>query len=163
MSADGELVLLHEQARALWDASLIAEGCALVEQALSTPGFGPYCLQAAIAAVHAEAATAEATDWAEIVGLYDVLQRHWPSAVVELNRAVALAKRDGPEVGLREVEGILARGELLDYHLAHATRGELHYQLGHMEEARAAWRQALALTRQEPERRHIERRLQAIE
>lgn len=159
----GNLVLLEQQDRSLWDRQRIAEGCELVRQALQSRAFGAYTVQAAIAAVHAEAATAEATDWAEIVGLYDVLQRHWPSAVVELNRAVALAKRDGPEVGLREVEGILARGELLDYHLAHATRGELHYQLGHVEEARAAWLQALALTRQEPERRHIERRLQAIE
>ncbi|MNC09362.1 RNA polymerase sigma factor [compost metagenome] len=163
IDGQGDLVVLEQQDRSLWDRQFIAEGCALVRQALQSRAFGAYTIQAAIAAVHAEAVTAEETDWGEIVGLYDVLQRYWPSAVVALNRAVALAKRDGPEVGLREVEGILARGELLDYHLAHATRGELHYQLGHMEEARAAWRQALALTRQEPERRHIERRLQAIE
>lgn len=159
----GNLVLLEQQDRSLWDQQRIAEGCELVRQALQSPGFGAYSVQAAIAAVHAEAATADETDWAEIVGLYDVLQRHWPSAVVELNRAVALAKRDGPAVGLRVVEGILARGELQDYHLAHAARGELHYQLGQLEEARAAWRQALALTRQAPERRHIERRLQAMD
>lgn len=159
----GNLVLLEQQDRSLWDRQRIDEGCELVRQALQSRAFGAYTVQAAIAAVHAEAATAEETDWVEIVGLYDVLQRHWPSAVVELNRAVALAKRDGPEVGLRVVDGILARGELLDYHLAHATRAELHYQLGHVEEARAAWRQALALTRQEPERRHIERRLRALE
>ena len=161
--AQGNLVLLEQQDRRLWDRQRIDEGCELVRVALQSRAFGAYTVQAAIAAVHAEAATAEETDWAEIVGLYDVLQRHWPSAVVELNRAVALAKRDGPAVGLREVEGILARGELLDYHLAHAARAELHYQLGQVEEARAAWRQALALTRQAPERRHIEQRLQALE
>jgi len=161
--AQGNLVLLEQQDRRLWDRQRIDEGCELVRVALQSRAFGAYTVQAAIAAVHAEAATAEETDWAEIVGLYDVLQRHWPSAVVELNRAVALAKRDGPAVGLREVEGILARGELLDYHLAHAGRAELHYQLGQVEEARAAWRQALALTRQAPERRHIEQRLKVIE
>ena len=161
--AQGNLVLLEQQDRRLWDRQRIDEGCELVRVALQSRAFGAYTVQAAIAAVHAEAATAEETDWAEIVGLYDVLQRHWPSAVVELNRAVALAKRDGPAAGLREVEGILARGELLDYHLAHAARAELHYQLGQVEEARAAWRQALALTRQAPERRHIEQRLQALE
>jgi len=161
--AQGNLVLLEQQDRRLWDRQRIEEGCELVRVALQSRAFGAYTVQAAIAAVHAEAATAEETDWAEIVGLYDVLQRHWPSAVVELNRAVALAKRDGPAVGLREVEGILARGELLDYHLAHAARAELHYQLGQVEEARAAWRQALALTRQAPERRHIEQRLKVIE
>jgi RNA polymerase sigma-70 factor (ECF subfamily) len=161
--AQGNLVLLEQQDRRLWDRQYIAEGCELVRQALCSRAFGAYTVQAAIAAVHAEAATAEATDWAEIVGLYDVLQRHWPSAVVALNRAVALAKRDGPEVGLREIEGIMQRGELLDYHLAHAARAELHYQLGHVEQARAAWQQALALTRQGAERRHIEQRLQAIE
>jgi len=161
--AQGNLVLLEQQYRSLCDRQRIDEGCELVRVALQSRAFGAYTVQAAIAAVHAEAATAEETDWAEIVGLYDVLQRHWPSAVVELNRAVALAKRDGPAVGLREVEGILARGELLDYHLAHAARAELHYQLGQVEEARAAWRQALALTRQAPERRHIEQRLQALE
>ena len=161
--AQGNLVLLEQQDRSLWDRQRIDEGCELVRQALQSRAFGAYTVQAAIAAVHAEAATAEETDWVEIVGLYDVLQRHWPSAVVELNRAVALAKRDGPQVGLREVEGILARGDLLDYHLAHAARAELHYQLGQVEEARAAWRQALALTRQAPERRHIEQRLKVIE
>ena len=161
--AQGNLVLLEQQDRSLWDRQRIDEGCELVRVALQSRAFGAYTVQAAIAAVHAEAATAEETDWAEIVGLYDVLQRHWPSAVVELNRAVALAKRDGPAVGLREVEGILARGELLDYHLAHSARAELHYQLGQVEEAREAWRQALALTRQAPERRHIEQRLQALE
>ncbi|WP_338744853.1 RNA polymerase sigma factor [Pseudomonas putida] len=161
--AQGNLVVLEQQDRSLWDRQRIDEGCELVRLALQSRAFGAYTVQAAIAAVHAGAATAEETDWAEIVGLYDVLQRHWPSAVVELNRAVALAKRDGAEVGLREVERILGRGELLDYHLAHAARAELHYQLGQVEEARAAWRQALALTRQAPERRHIEQRLKVIE
>ncbi|AYN09613.1 RNA polymerase sigma factor [Pseudomonas putida] len=163
IDGQGDLVVLEQQDRSLWDRQFIAEGCELVRLALQSRAFGAYTVQAAIAAVHAEAATAEETDWGEIVGLYDVLQRYWPSAVVALNRAVALAKRDGPEVGLREVEGILARGELLDYHLAHAARAELHCQLGQVEEARTAWQQALALTRQAPERRHIERRLQAIE
>jgi len=119
-------------------------------------------VQAAIAAVHAEAVTAEETDWAEIVGLYDVLQRHWPSAVVALNRAVALAKRDGAQAGLDAVEAILTAGDLRDYHLAHAARAEMHQQLGNVEEARAAWQRALELTSQAPERRHIERRLRGL-
>lgn len=155
----GELVLLAEQDRALWGTALIAEGCALVEQALATRRFGPYCLQAAIAAVHAEATTAADTDWVQIVGLYDVLQRLVPSPVIELNRAVALAMRDGPLAGLQQVEGILARGELLDYHLAHSARGEFCRQLGRMKEARQAYEKALGLTQQAPEKRFIERRL----
>ena len=161
--AEGNLVLLDQQDRSLWDHEQISEGCELVRLALGSRAFGAYTVQAAIAAVHAEAQSAEATDWAEIVGLYDVLQRHWPSPVVALNRAVALAKRDGPRAGLREVEAILQAGELSDYHLAHAARAELHQQLGNVEQARAAWRRALALTRQGPERRHIEQRLQALE
>ncbi|MDH1573574.1 MULTISPECIES: RNA polymerase sigma factor [Pseudomonas] len=161
--AQGNLVLLEQQDRSLWDGAQISEGCELVQLALRSRAFGAYTVQAAIAAVHAEAASASETDWAQIVGLYDVLQRHWPSAVVALNRAVALAKRDGPQVGLAQVETILATGELRDYHLAHAARAELHYQLGQIEEARAAWRQALELTRQAPERRHIEGKLQALE
>ena len=158
-SASGELVLLDEQDRALWDASLIAEGCALVEQALGARRFGPYCLQAAIAAVHAEAPNARETDWLQIVGLYDVLLRAVPSPVIELNRAVAVAMRDGPLAGLQVVEGLLARGELLDYHLAHSARGEFCRELGQVEEAREAYKKALSLTRQIPERRFIERRL----
>ena len=158
-SADGELVLLHEQNRALWDASLIAEGCALVEQALNTRRFGPYCLQAAIAAVHAEAPQAEDTDWLQIVGLYDVLLRAVPSPVIELNRAVAVAMGQGPLAGLQLVEGILQRGELLDYHLAHSARGEFCRQLGRVEEAREAYEKAISLTQQTPEKRFIERRL----
>ncbi|KAA0943893.1 MULTISPECIES: RNA polymerase sigma factor [unclassified Pseudomonas] len=161
-SASGELVLLDEQDRSLWDASLIAEGCLLVEKALTTRRFGPYCLQAAIAAVHAEALSAAVTDWPQIVGLYDVLLRAMPSPVIELNRAVALAMRDGPLAGLRQVDGVLARGKLLDYHLAHSARGEFCRQLGRVEEARVAFERALELTQQTPERRFIERRLMQL-
>ncbi|WP_313431057.1 RNA polymerase sigma factor [Pseudomonas sp.] len=160
--AEGNLVLLDQQDRSLWDREQIAEGCELVRLALDTRAFGAYTVQAAIAAVHAEAVTAEETDWAEIVGLYDVLQRHWPSAVVALNRAVALAKRDGAQAGLDAVEAILTAGDLRDYHLAHAARAEMHQQLGNVEEARAAWQRALELTSQAPERRHIERRLRGL-
>lgn len=162
-SAEGELVLLNEQDRSLWDASLIAEGCALVEQALRTRRFGPYSLQAAIAAVHAEATRADKTDWPQIVGLYDALLSTMPSAVIELNRAVAVAMRDGPLAGLQAIEGILARGELLDYHLAHSARGEFCRQLGRTAEARAAYEKALSLTRQTPEKRFLERRLAELE
>ncbi|MFZ3281670.1 RNA polymerase sigma factor [Pseudomonas sp.] len=162
-SPGGELVLLDDQDRSLWDSELIAEGCALVERALTTRRFGPYCLQAAIAAVHAEAPTAAETDWEQIVGLYDVLLRAVPSPVIELNRAVAVAKRDGALAGLNLIEGILARGELQDYHLAHSARAEFCRQLGRVEVARAAYLRALELTRQEPERRFIEGRLSALE
>lgn len=162
-SPSGELVLLDDQDRALWDAGLIGEGCALVERALSTRRFGPYCLQAAIAAVHAEASNAAQTDWVQIVGLYDVLLRVLPSPVIELNRAVAVAKRDGPGAGLSLIEGILQRGELQDYHLAHSARAEFCRQLGRVDEAREAYLRALELTRQEPERRFIEGRLLALE
>ena len=158
-SPSGELVLLDDQDRALWDAGLIAEGCALVERALTTRRFGPYCLQAAIAAVHAEAPTAAQTDWEQIVGLYDLLLRAVPSPVIELNRAVAVAKQDGALAGLQLIEGILARGELQDYHLAHSARAEFCRQLGRVAEAREAYLRALELTRQEPERRFIEGRL----
>lgn len=160
---EGDLVLLDQQDRSLWDKAQIEEGCALVRHALGSRDIGPYSVQAAIAAVHAEAASAQETDWAEIVGLYDVLLRHWPSPVIELNRAVALASRDGAAAGLAEVEAILGRGELLDYHLAHAAQAQLHGQLGHVQQAREAWVRALALARQEPERRHIERCLRALE
>ncbi|QRK83077.1 RNA polymerase sigma factor [Pseudomonas granadensis] len=161
-SPSGELVLLDDQDRALWDAGLIAEGCALVERALTTRRFGPYCLQAAIAAVHAEAPNAAQTDWVQIVGLYDVLLRALPSPVIELNRAVAVAKRDGPLAGLSLIEGILQRGDLQDYHLAHSARAEFCRQLGRVDNAREAYERALALTRQEPERRFIEGRLLAL-
>lgn len=162
-SPSGELVLLDDQDRSLWNAGLMAEGCALVESALSTRRFGPYCLQAAIAAVHAEAPSAAETDWQQIVGLYDVLLRAVPSPVIELNRAVAVAKRDGALAGLLVIEGILARGELPDYHLAHSARAEFCRQLGRVEEARAAYQRALELTRQEPERRFIRGRIMALE
>ncbi|WP_460106367.1 RNA polymerase sigma factor [Pseudomonas sp. H2_G10] len=158
-SANGELVLLDEQDRSLWDASLIAEGCTLVERALTTRRFGPYCLQAAIAAVHAEAPSAGQTDWPQIVGLYDVLLRAMPSPVIELNRAVALVMRDGPLAGLQQVEAILARGELLDYHLAHSARGEFCRRLGRWEDARLAYEKALSLTQQVPEQRFLDSRL----
>ncbi|PNB50534.1 RNA polymerase subunit sigma-24 [Pseudomonas sp. GW456-12-10-14-LB2] len=160
---DGELILLDDQDRRLWNAELIVEGCDLVEKALTTGRFGPYCLQAAIAAVHAEAPTAGETDWEQVVGLYDVLLRAVPSPVIELNRAVAVAKRDGALAGLTLVEGILDRGELQDYHLAHSARAEFCRQLWRVEEARAAYRRALELTRQEPERRFIEGRLSALD
>jgi len=158
-SAGGELVLLDEQDRSLWDASLIAEGCSLVEKSLTSRRFGPYSLQAAIAAVHAEAVSADETDWPQIVGLYDVLLRAVPSPVIELNRAVAVAMRDGAQAGLQLVDGILARGELVDYHLAYSARGEFCRRLGRVDEARLAFERALALTRQAPEQRFIERRL----
>ena len=158
-SADGELVLMADQDRALWDRSRIAEGAALVERALRSRRFGPYTLQAAIAAVHAEAPTAAETDWAQIVGLYDVLLRVDPSPVVELNRAAAVAMRDGPAAGLALIDAVLDRGELRDYHLAHSARADLLRRLGRATEARAAYARALELARQEPERRFLERRM----
>jgi len=158
-SASGDLVLLEDQDRRQWNHELIAEGTALVERALATRRFGPYCLQGAISAVHAEAPSTRETDWAQIVALYDVLLRIEPSPVVELNRAVALAMRDGPTVGLAEVDAILARGDLAHYHLAHAARADLCRRLGQRREARASYERALALVRQGPERRFLERRL----
>ena len=155
----GDLVLLEDQDRTRWDPVLIADGVALVERALATRRFGPYCLQAAIAAVHAEAPSATSTDWRQIVALYDVLARVEPSPVVELNRAVALAMRDGPAAGLAAVDAILARGELKDYHLAHAARADLCRRLDRRAEARGSYERALALARQEPERRFIRQRL----
>jgi RNA polymerase sigma-70 factor, ECF subfamily len=161
-SSSGELILLDEQDRSLWNQALIAEGITLVEQALTSRRFGPYTLQAAIAAVHAEAPTADATDWGQIVGLYDVLLRAEPSAVVELNRAAAVAMRDGPAAGLALVDTILARGELTDYHLAHGARADLCRRLGRVGDAIAAYQRALKLATQEPERRFLERRLQKL-
>ena len=158
-SPSGEVVLLDEQDRSLWDRDLIAEGTRLVEQALSSRGAGPYAIQAAIAAVHAGAPDAAATDWAEIVGLYDILAGWDASPVIALNRAVAVAMRDGPAAGLALVDAILDRGELRDYRLAHAARADLCRRLGRTEEARASYERALALTRQEPERRFLERRI----
>jgi len=159
---NGDLILLDQQDRSLWNRALIAEGSQLVQQALRSQQLGVYSLQAAIAAVHAEAASAEQTDWEEIVGLYDVLLRGWPSPVVELNRAAALARRDGPQAGLLAVEAILARGQLQDYHLAHSARAELCRQLGRLDQARDAYRTALGLTSQGAERRFIERRLSEL-
>jgi RNA polymerase sigma-70 factor (ECF subfamily) len=156
-SPSGDLIRLEEQDRSLWSREQIAEGTALVRRALSARRFGPYTLQAAISAVHAEAAAA--TDWARIVGLYDLLAQVEPSPVVELNRAVAVAMRDGPAAGLALVDAILARGELADYHLAHAARAELSRRLGRTAEARVSYQRALGLARQEPERRFLERRL----
>lgn len=162
VSAAGDLILLEDQDRSLWNREQIAEGVALVERALSSGRFGAYTLQAAIAAVHAEAEDTAATDWAQIVGLYDVLMRIAPSPVVELNRAVAVAMRDGPEAGLTLIDAILDRGELQNYHLAHAARAELYQRLARTAEARAAYAQALALARQDTERRFLEKRLDAL-
>jgi RNA polymerase sigma-70 factor, ECF subfamily len=161
-SKSGELLLLDDQDRSLWDREQIAEGTRLVERALSSRRFGPYMIQAAIAAVHADAPNAAATDWVEIVGLYDVLSRADPSPVIELNRAVAVAMRDGPVAGLALVDAILDRGDLLDYRLAHAARAELCRRLGRIADARLSYERALALARQEPERRFLERRLAAL-
>ncbi|MGH8480244.1 MAG: RNA polymerase sigma factor [Gammaproteobacteria bacterium] len=161
-SPAGELVLLADQDRLLWNRDQIAEGSALAEQALGSRRFGPYTLQAAIAAVHANASNAAATDWARIVGLYDVLARADPSPVVALNRAVAVAMRDGPSAGLDLIDAILARGDLADYHLAHSARADLCRRLGRTTEARSSYERALGLTKQEPEQRFLERRLREL-
>ena len=158
-SPGGDLVLLEDQDRSLWDHELIAEGIALVERALATRRIGPYTIQAALSATHAEARDAVTTDWAQIVGLYDALLRLEPSPVVELNRAVAIAMRDGPEAGLPLVDALLTRSELTDYRLAHAVRADLCRRLGRTEEATSAYETALSLTLQAPERRFLERRL----
>ena len=158
-SPSGDLVLLEDQDRSLWSREYIKEGLALVQRALSSRRFGPYTLQAAIAAVHAQASSAAATDWTQIVGLYDVLMRAEPSPVVELNRAVAVAMRDGPSAGLALIDAILGRGDLSDYHLVHAARADLCRRLGRTAEARASYERALSLAQQEPERRFLERRL----
>jgi RNA polymerase sigma-70 factor (ECF subfamily) len=158
-TSEGELVLLAEQDRTLWDRTLINDGISLVERAISSRRFGPYTLQAAIAAVHAEASSAEVTDWAQIVGLYDVLARADPSPVIALNRAAAIAMRDGPAAGLAIVDTIMRSGDLEDYHLAHSARADLCRRLGRYGDARTAYQRALRLARQEPERRFLERRL----
>ena len=158
-SPSGDLILLEDQDRSRWNREQIAEGLTLVEHALSSRRFGPYTLQASIAAVHAEAPEPAATDWAQIVGLYDVLMRVEPSPVVELNRAVAAAMRDGPEAGLALIDAILARGDLSDYRLAHAARADMCRRLGRSADARAAYERALTLTEQQPERRFLEGRL----
>lgn len=163
MSPDGEIVLIADQDRSLWDKAMIAEAGRLVTGALRSRHAGAYCIQAAIAALHAEAPTAEATDWGEIAGLYDLLLRLEPSPVVGLNRAVAIAMRDGPAAGLRLIEAILERGELTNYHLAHSARADLHRRLGQAEQAREAYEVALRFVRQEPERRFIERRIAQLD
>jgi RNA polymerase sigma-70 factor (ECF subfamily) len=162
-SLTGDLILLEDQDRSLWNRDQIAEGKALVARPLSSRRFGPYTLQAAIASVHADAPDVAATDWKQVAGLYDVLMRVEPSPVVELNRAVAVAMRDGPDAGLALIEAILARGDLADYHLAHAARADLCRQLGRTAEARASYEMALTLVRQEPERRFLERRLAELD
>jgi RNA polymerase sigma-70 factor, ECF subfamily len=162
-TAAGEIVLLGEQDRALWNRQQISEAIVLVECALASRRFGRYTLQAAIAAVHAEAASAEATDWVQIVGLYDELLRVDASPVVELNRAVALAMRDGPGAGLAEIDRILGRGDLADYHLAHSARADLCRRMGDRNEARKSYMRALQLTRQPSELRFLERRLVELE
>ncbi len=162
-SPAGELVLLGDQDRSLWNQDHIREGSALVERALRSRRFGPYTVQAAIAAVHANAPSAAATDWPQIVGMYDVLARADPSPVVELNRAVAVAMRDGPLAGLDLIDALLARGDLAGYHLAHSARADLCRRLGRMTEARISYERALDLTKQEPERRFLERRLAELQ
>ncbi len=161
-SASGDVIVLDEQDRALWNREHIAEGIARVEQALGSSRIGPYTLQAAIAAVHAEAPSVAQTGWNEIVGLYDVLLEIAPSPVVELNRAVAVGMRDGPAAGLGLIDAILARGDLAGYHLAHAARADLCRRLGRGREARISYEKALALSQQEPERRFLRRRLAEI-
>lgn len=158
----GDLVLLDEQDRSRWDRGLIDEGSALVTRALSTPGFGAYALQAAIAALHASAPSAADTDWAEITGLYDALLRLHPSPVIELNRAVAVSMLHGPQAGLDLVDALLHRDALAHYHLAHAARADLCRRLGQREEARRSYERALDLVRQAPERRFLERRLAEV-
>jgi RNA polymerase sigma-70 factor (ECF subfamily) len=162
-SPQGDLVLLEEQNRSLWNRDQIAEGKALLERALASRRFGPFTLQAAIAEAHAGAPNAAATDWHRIVGIYDVLALAEPSPVVELNRAVAVAMRDGPQAGLALIDALLERGELGNYHLAHAARADLCRRLGKNAEACASYERALALTRQEPERRFLERRLAELQ
>jgi len=158
-SLTGDLILLEDQDRSLWNRDQIAEGKALVERSLASRQVGPYTLQAAIASVHADAPNAGVTDWAQIAGLYDALVHVEPSPVVELNRAVAVAMRDGPDAGLALIDAILARGDLADYHLAHAARADLCRRLGKTAETRASYERALTLARQEPERRFLQRRL----
>ena len=161
-SPTGDLVLLDDQDRSLWNRDQITEGVSLVERALSSRRVGPYSVQAAIAAVHAQASSSAATDWTRIVGLYDLLFQADPSPVVELNRAVAVAMRDGPLAGLTLIDAILARGDLENYHLVHAARADLCRRLGRTAEARASYERALGLTQQEPERRFLDRRLSAL-
>jgi len=161
-SPTGDLILLENQDRSLWNRDQITEGVSLVARALSSGQVGPYTIQAAIAAAHAQALSSATTDWAQIVGLYDLLMRAEPSPVVELNRAVAVAMRDGPLAGLALVDSVLARGDLGNYHLAHAARADLCRRLGRTTEARVSYQRALSLTQQEPERRFLKRRLSEL-
>ena len=161
-SPTGELILLENQDRSLWNREQITEGVTLVEKALSTRRFGAYTLQAAIAAVHAEAESTSATDWRQIVALYNQLVRIQPSPVVHLNRAVAIAMRDGPEAGLSHIDALLAHGELANYYLAHSARAEMYRRLGRTDEARASYEKALSLTQQEPERQFLQERIRQL-
>jgi len=161
-SKKGELILLDNQDRSLWNREQIAEGVALVEKALKSRRFGAYTLQAAIAAVHAEAESVAATDWRQIVALYNQLVRIQPSPVVHLNRAVAIAMRDGPEAGLKHIDAVLEQGELANYYLAHSARADMCRRLGRTEEARASYEKALALTQQEPERQFLQERIRQL-
>ena len=161
-SPTGELILLENQDRSLWNREQIAEGLALVEKALKSHRFGSYTLQAAIAAVHAEAESTAATDWRQIVALYNQLLRIQPSPVVHLNRAVAIAMRDGPEAGLEQINAVMEHGELANYYLAHSARAELYRRLGKTAEARASYEKALALTHQEPERQFLQERIRQL-
>ena len=161
-SPPGELILLENQDRSLWNREQIAEGVALLEKALNSRGFGSYTLQAAIAAVHAEAKSVAATDWGQIVALYDQLVRIQPSPVVELNRAVAIAMRDGPEAGLRQIDAVLEHGELANYYLAHSARADMYRRLGRTAEARSSYEKALGLTQQEPERQFLQERIRQL-
>jgi RNA polymerase sigma-70 factor, ECF subfamily len=162
-SSTGDLILLEDQDRSLWNQSQIAEGRELVTRSLSLPEVGSYTLQAAIAAVHSDAPIAAATDWAQIVALYDMLIQAEPSSIVALNRSVAVAMRDGFLAGLQQIDDILARGDLADYHLAHAARADFCRRLGRIDDARASYQQALKFVKQEPERRFLEKRLRELE
>jgi RNA polymerase sigma-70 factor (ECF subfamily) len=161
-SPTGELILLENQDRSLWNREQIAEGVALLEKALQSRRFGSYTLQAAIAAVHAEAESPAATDWRQVVALYNQLVRIQPSPVVHLNRAVAIAMRDGPEAGLAQIDAILEHGELTNYYLAHSARAEMYRRLGRTAEARSSYEKALALTQQEPERQFLQERIRQL-
>jgi RNA polymerase sigma-70 factor (ECF subfamily) len=161
-SPTGELILLEHQDRSLWNREQIAEGLGLLKKALKSRRFGPYTLQAAIAAVHAEAESVAATDWRQIVSLYDQLLRIQPSPVVQLNRAVAIAMRDGPEAGLAHIDAVLEHGELANYYLAHSARADMCRRLGRTAEARSSYEKALALTQQEPERQFLQERIRHL-
>jgi len=161
-SPSGELILLENQDRSLWNREQIAEGVAMLEKALKSRRFGPYTLQAAIAAVHAEAESSAQTDWRQIVALYDQLVRIQPSPVVQLNRAVAIAMRDGPEAGLKHIDAVLEHGELANYYLAHSARADMYRRLGRTAEARSSYEKALALTQQEPERQFLQARIRQL-